>query len=337
MNIFKKLKWSRSIKQITSVSWNEHSTGLGFILLFVLGAIVSWAAQGFNGVPIFITPGNLLMVLRQVSYTGIIALGMTFIIISGGIDLSVGSMMAFVGGIAVFLLKQFPSSSLFGVFIALLCALFLGTVCGFVNGFMVTKGRIAPFIATLGTMAIYRSLILYFSKAANIESGNTEFIKFGPAHILGISLPVWVFIILAVILHLLLNNTRFGRYVCAVGANEQVARYSAINVQLIKLVPYAITGFTVAVSSMLWASRINGIQPSQVGASYELDAIAAVVIGGTSMNGGKGTIIGTVLGAIMLGMINNMLVLGGVSSFLQQAARGLVIIVAVLLQFNSNK
>jgi len=322
---------------IKNFKWNEHSTGLGFILLFILGLFVSAFAQGFQGVPIFITPGNLLMILRQVSYTGIIALGMTFIIISGGIDLSIGSMMAFVGGVAVFLLKQFPVSSLLGVFIALLCALALGIACGFVNGFMVTKGRIAPFIATLGTMAIFRSLILYFSKASNIESGNTEFIKFGPAHILGISLPVWVFFILAAITHLLLNNTRFGRYVCAVGANEQVARYSAINVQLIKFIPYAITGFAVAVSSMLWASRINGIQPSQVGQGYELEAIAAVVIGGTSMNGGKGTIIGTVLGAIMLGMINNMLVLGGVSSFLQQAARGLVIIVAVLLQYNSNK
>jgi ribose transport system permease protein len=322
---------------IKSFKWSEHSTGLGFILLFLLGAIVSWVAQGFYGVPTFITPGNLLMVLRQVSYTGIIALGMTLIITAGGIDLSVGSMMAFVGGVAVFLLQKFPDNSLFAVFVTLLFALAVGTLCGFVNGFMVTKWRIAPFIATLGTMAIFRSLILYFSKASNIVSNNTEFIKFGPAQILGISLPVWVFLILAVITHLLLNNTRFGRYVCAVGANEQVARYSAINVQLIKLIPYAITGFTVAVSAMLWGSRINGIQPSQVGQSYELEAIAAVVIGGTSMNGGKGTIIGTVLGAIMLGMINNMLVLGGVSSFLQQAARGLVIIVAVLLQYNSNK
>ena len=318
-------------------NWNEHSTGLGFILLFALGVLVSAMAQGFRGVPIFVTPANFLMVLRQVSYTGIIALGMTLIIISGGIDLSVGSMMAFVGGVAVFLLKKFPGNSLSGVIIALLFALVFGAFCGFVNGFMVTKGRIAPFIATLGTMAIFRSLILYFSKAANIESTNTMFITFGPAQILGISLPVWIFFILAALMHLLLNNTRFGRYVCAVGANEQVARYSAISVQLIKLIPYVITGFTVAVSSMLWGSRINGIQPSQVGSGYELDAIAAVVIGGTSMNGGKGTIIGTVLGAIMLGMINNMLVLGGVSSFLQQAARGLVIIVAVLLQYNSNK
>ncbi|MDR1575051.1 MAG: ABC transporter permease [Treponema sp.] len=334
-------KWSSSKTGLAAYAanfkWSEHSTGLGFILLFLLGVFVSALAQGFRGAPVFVTPANFLMVLRQVSYTGIIALGMTLVIISGGIDLSVGSMMAFVGGVAVFLLKRFPGNSLFGVLIALLFALVFGVFCGFVNGFMVTRGRIAPFIATLGTMAIFRSLILYFSKAANIESTNTMFITFGPAQILGVSLPVWIFFILAALMHLLLNNTRFGRYVCAVGANEQVARYSAINVQLIKLIPYAITGFMVAVSSMLWGSRINGIQPSQVGSGYELDAIAAVVIGGTSMSGGKGTIIGTVLGAIMLGMINNMLVLGGISSFLQQAARGLVIIVAVLLQYNSNK
>jgi ribose transport system permease protein len=138
-------------------------------------------------------------------------------------------------------------------------------------------------------------------------------------------------------MHFLLNNSRFGRYVCAVGANEQVARYSAINVSFIKMIPYAITGFTVAVTALLWSTRINCIQSSGDGTGYELEAIAAVVIGGTSMSGGKGTIIGTIMGAIMLGIINNMLVLGGVSSFLQQAARGLVIIAAVLLQYNSNK
>ncbi|MDR2767641.1 MAG: ABC transporter permease, partial [Treponema sp.] len=158
------------------------------------------------------------------------------------------------------------------------------------------------------------------------------------AELLWIPVPVWVFVILTVVLHLVLNNTRFGRYVCAVGANEQVARYSAIKINLIKLVPYAITGFTVAVSALLWSSRINCIHSSGDGNGYELDAIAAVVIGGTSMTGGKGSIVGTIMGAVMLGMINNMLLMGGVSSFLQQAAKGLVIIAAVLLQYNnSNK
>jgi ribose transport system permease protein len=310
--------------------WSEHSTGLAFILLFILATIVGW--------PNFLQIRNLTNILRQQSYTGIIALGMTLVIISGGIDLSVGSMMAFVGGVTIYLLNTVPGDSLLGVVVAFLFALIFGTFTGFVNGIMVTQGRIAPFIATLGTMSIFRSLIQYFSGAANIVSKNTIYPLVGSGIFLGIPVPVWVFLILAVSLHVLLNNTRFGRYVCAVGANEQVARYSAINVKLIKLAPYAITGFTVAVTALLWSTRINCIQSSGDGTGYELEAIAAVVIGGTSMSGGKGSIIGTVMGAIMLGMINNMLVLGGVSSFLQQAARGLVIIAAVLLQYNnSNK
>ncbi|MDR2784527.1 MAG: ABC transporter permease [Treponema sp.] len=312
----------------THFKWSEHSTGLGFVLLFIFSTIIGW--------PTFLTIGNLLNIVKQASYTGIIGLGMTLIIISGGIELSVGSMMAFVGGISIYVLNLFPGDSFPAVILTILFALVFGVFCGFVNGFMVTKGRIAPFIATLGTMAIFRSLIQYFSGAANILSKNTIYPRFGPASLLGIPVPVWVFVILTVVVHLLLNNTRFGRYVCAVGANEQVARYSAININLIKLVPYMVTGFTVAVSALLWSSRINCIHSSGDGNGYELEAIAAVVIGGTSMSGGKGTIIGTFLGAVMLMMINNMLVLGGVSSFLQQAARGLVIIAAVLLQYNNN-
>jgi ribose transport system permease protein len=329
---------------LTKFKWSEHTTGLGFLFLFVLAVIISFIGDikdygnGWWGVLNFINPGNLIGIVRQSSYTGIIALGMTLIIISGGIDLSVGSMMAFAGGISIFLLNLFPAASVLGTIIAVLFCLVLGSICGFINGFMVTTGRMAPFIATLGTMAIFRSLIQYFSGAANILSISEVYPKFGPAVILGIPVPVLVFLILTVVLHLLLNNTRFGRYVCAVGANEQVARYSAIKINLIKLVPYIITGFTVAVSALLWSSRINCIHSSGDGNGYELDAIAAVVIGGTSMAGGRGSIIGTLMGAIMLGMINNMLVMGGVSSFLQQAAKGLVIIAAVLLQYNkSNK
>ncbi|GHV84769.1 ABC transporter permease [Spirochaetia bacterium] len=317
--------------------WSEHSTGLGFILLFVLAIFVSWAGQDWYGWPSFLTWGNLSNIVKQASYTGVIGLGMTLIIISGGIDLSVGSMMAFTGGITIFLLNLFPSDSVGGTIIAVLFCLVFGCICGFVNGFMVTKGRIAPFIATLGTMAIFRSLIQYFSGAANIMSESEVYPLFGPAEFFFIPLPVLVFGVLTVVLHLLLNNTRFGRYVCAVGANEQVARYSAININLIKLVPYIITGFTVAVSALLWSSRINCIHSSGDGNGYELEAIAAVVIGGTAMSGGKGSVVGTLLGAIMLGMINNMLVLGGVSSFLQQAARGVVIIAAVLLQYKNTK
>jgi len=328
---------SQSLSGFRRFKWSEHSTGLGFIMLFFLGIIVSWMGQGFEGWPSFLSFWNLSNIVKQSSYTGIIGLGMTLIIISGGIDLSVGSMMAFVGGITIFFLNLFSPTSVVGTLLSVVLCLVLGCVCGFVNGFLTTTGRIAPFIATLGTLAIFRSLIQYFSGAANILSISEVYPLFGPAEFLFIPLPVWVFGIFTVVLHLVLNNTRFGRYVCAVGANEQVARYSAIKINLIKLVPYIITGFTVAVSALLWSSRINCIHSSGDGNGYELEAIAAVVIGGTAMTGGKGSVVGTLLGAIMLGMINNMLVLGGVSSFLQQAARGLVIIAAVLLQYKNTK
>jgi ribose transport system permease protein len=305
----------------------EHSTGLAFLLLFFLAVVVGW--------PNFLQPQNLLNILRQISYTGIIGLGMTLIIISGGIDLSVGSMAAFTGGITIYFLNAFGADSVMGVVLAVLFAMVLGAFCGLFNGVLVTRGRIAPFIATLGTMSVFRSLIQYISGAGNIMSLNKIYPDVGAGVVLGIPVPVFVFFGVAAILHVVLNNTRFGRYVCAVGANEQVARYSAVNVALTRLIPYVITGATVGITALLWSSRLNSINSSDC-VNYELDAIAAAVIGGTSMSGGKGTVIGTVLGAVMLGLINNMLVLGGVSSYLQQAAKGLVIIAAVLLQY-SNK
>ncbi len=305
--------------------FSEHSTGMAFILVFILASIVGW--------PTFLQTRNMTNILRQVSYTGIIGLGMTLIIISGGIDLSVGSMTAFVGGITIFFLNTLPPNSHWSVLLAGVFAVIFGAFCGLFNGILVTKGRIAPFIATLGTMSIFRSLIQYFSGAGNILSVNTVYSEVGTGRFLGLPVPVWMFFIIAIILHVVLNNTRFGRYVCAVGANEQVARYSAVQVVKTRMIPYIITGATVGMTALLWSSRLNSINSSDC-IYYELDAIAAVVIGGTSMTGGKGTVIGTVLGAIMLGMINNMLVLGGISSYLQQAAKGLVIIAAVLLQYN---
>ncbi len=305
----------------------ENTTFVAFILLFILAAIIGW--------PNFLRPQNLINITRQISYTGIIALGMTFVIIAGGIDLSVGSMTAFVGGLGIFIINSFPSESYLAMVLVVVFAIVCGAACGFINGFVIVKWKIAPFIATLGLMSIYRSLIIYFTKAGTIQSVSVHFPEIGSGYFLGLPIPVWCFILLAVVLHNLLNNTKFGRYVCAVGTNEQVALYSAINVAKIKWIPYIITGATVGLTSLMWTSRLNSINPADAGASYELDAIAAVVIGGTSMSGGKGSIIGTVIGAIMLGIINNMLVMAGVSSFLQDAARGLVIIAAVLMQFKN--
>jgi ribose transport system permease protein len=303
--------------------FTKYAPLFALILLFGISAVAS---------PYFLQVRNLLNILRQVSYTGVIGLGMTFVIISGGIDLSVGSAAAFTGGLAVLMLNRF-GGGVPAIILAILVGLVVGTLTGMFNGLIVTKGKIAPFIVTLGTMSIFRSLTLYMANAGEFRSASAIYPEIGSGSFAGIPIPVWIFFVLAAICHILLNNTRFGRYVCAVGSNERVAIYSAIKVNLIKFVTYLITGFTVGVTSITLSSRLNSISSTNAGIFYELDAIAAVVIGGTSMSGGSGTIQGTVIGAIILGIINNMLNMLGVSPYLQGTVKGLVIILAVLLQY----
>lgn len=301
----------------------KYAPIFALVILFILSSLAS---------PYFLQIRNITNILRQSSYTGIIALGMTFVIISGGIDLSVGSMVALVGGVIIVLLNHFGGTPM-AITWAILAGLCLGLLVGGINGLIVTKGKIAPFIATLGTMSIFRSLTLYISNAGEFRSASDVYPVIGSGYILGLPIPVWVFFIMAAIFHVVLNNTRFGRYVCAVGSNEKVAVYSAIKIDRVKLMTYALTGLAVAVTSIMLSSRLNSLSSSNAGVFYELDAIAAVVIGGTSMSGGSGTIIGTVIGAIILGMINNMLNMIGVSPYLQGTVKGLVIIFAVLVQY----
>lgn len=296
---------------------------ISMILLFIIASFAS---------PYFLQVRNILNILRQVSYTGIIALGMTFVIISGGIDLSVGSMTALVGGIAILILNA-TGATIGSIILAIAAAIAFGALFGAFNGLVITRFKIAPFIVTLGTMTIYRSLTLYLINAGEYRSRSMEYQNIGSGLFLGIPIPVWIFLLLAVLLHVVLNNTRYGRYVCAVGANEQVARYSAIKVARTKFMTYVITGMTVGVTAIMISSRLNSISSSNAGLSYELDAIAAVIIGGTSMSGGSGTVLGTVVGAVVLGIINNMLNMMGVSPYLQGTVKGLVIIFAVLLQY----
>ena len=301
----------------------KYAPIFALVILFILSALAS---------PYFLQVRNITNILRQSSYTGIIALGMTFVIISGGIDLSVGSMVALVGGVVIVLLNHFGGDPM-AITWAILAGLCLGVLVGGINGLIVTKGKIAPFIATLGTMSIFRSLTLYISNAGEFRSASDVYPVIGSGYFLGLPIPVWIFFIMAAIFHVVLNNTRFGRYVCAVGSNEKVAIYSAIKIDRVKLMTYALTGLAVAVTSIMLSSRLNSLSSSNAGVFYELDAIAAVVIGGTSMSGGSGTIIGTVIGAIILGMINNMLNMIGVSPYLQGTVKGLVIIFAVLVQY----
>jgi ribose transport system permease protein len=212
-------------------------------------------------------------------------------------------------------------------------ALLCGAAAGLLNGLVTVKGRIAPFIVTLGTMSIYRSLALYIAGAGEFRAEHEAYHEIGTGYALGLPVPALVFLALAVVFHVILNNTRYGRYVLAVGASEEVARYSAIRVNLVKCVTYVIAGVSVGVTAVLVSSRLNSISSSSDGIMYELDAIAAVVIGGTSMSGGKASIAGTMIGAIILGIINNMLVMMEVSPYLQGTVKGAVIIIAVLLQY----
>lgn len=295
---------------------------LALLVLVILSSLAS---------PYFLQVQNLLNILRQVSYTGIVALGMTFVIIAGGIDLSVGSMMALVGAAAILTLNR-TGGDTGSIVLAALAALAAGTVLGFLNGLGVTKGRIAPFIVTLGTMAIFRSLTLYVADAGEIRSVSMTYGEIGMSGFLRVPTPVWVWLFLAVALNVLLNDTRYGRHVCAVGSNERVAQYAAIPVDRVRLGTYVITGLMVGVSAVLLSSRLNSLSSSGFGRDYELDTIAAVIIGGTPMTGGRGSIWGTVVGAIILGIINNMLNMLGVSPYLQGTVKGAVIIAAVLMQ-----
>ncbi|OIP74892.1 MAG: ribose ABC transporter permease [Candidatus Infernicultor aquiphilus] len=304
------------------LNYERYGSLFILILLFIISSIAS---------PYFLQLQNILNILRQVSYTGIIALGMTFVIIGGGIDLSVGSMTALVGGIIILVLNHF-GGGIGAIIISILFGLLLGIIGGTINGLLITKGRIAPFIVTLGTMAIFRSLTLYIISAGEFRSKSEIFPSIGMGSFLFIPIPIWIFIGLAIVFHIILNNTRYGRYICAIGSNEKVAQYAAINVDRVRVISYIIVGISVAISSFLLSSRLNSISSSNAGLNFELDAISAVVIGGTSMAGGSGYISGAVFGAILLGIINNMLNMLGVSPYLQGTVKGLLIIGAVLLQ-----
>ncbi len=290
----------------------------GLLLLIIIVSILN---------PSFLSIANIFNVLRQVSISAIIAFGMTFVILTGGIDLSVGSTLALTGAIAASLL-----ASGMDPFLTMGIALIIGLILGAINGVVITKGKVAPFIATLATMTIYRGLTLVFTEGRPISGlgDHYSFQLFGKGYFLGFPVPVVTMIIAFFILYFILQKTTFGRRVYAVGGNEEAAKLSGINTDRVKIAVYAITGFFAALSALILTSRLNSAQPT-AGESYELDAIAAVVLGGTSLNGGKGWIFGTLIGALIIGVLNNGMNLIGVSSFWQQVVKGIVILLAVLM------
>lgn len=291
---------------------------IGLILLVIIISILNSA---------FLEPSNLFNLLRQVSINGLIAFGMTFVILTGGIDLSVGSTLALSSALVAILM-------VFGVdgIIAIIIGCIFGAVLGAINGFLITLGKMAPFIATLATMTVFRGVTLVITDGNPITNlnGSYAFKLFGRGYFIGIPVPAITMFITFIILYVILHKTIFGRQTYAMGGNEKAAFISGIKVNKLKVCIYGLAGLMSALAGAILTSRLNSAQPT-AGMSYELDAIAAVVLGGTSLTGGKGRIVGTLIGVLIIGVLNNGLNLLGVSSFYQQVVKGVVIIIAVLI------
>jgi ribose transport system permease protein len=302
---------------------------IALIVIFVIGVFVNEA---------FLSAGNLSNILARSSFIGIVAIGATFVITTGGIDLSVGSMAAFISGCMILLMnglmETFDSLVLI-IFLAVLASAAIGALAGLVNGLLTTKAKIEAFIVTLGTMGIYRSLVTYMADGGTLSLNFTLGDVYSEVYygtLLGLPYPVWVFLAVAILGYVLLNMTVFGRHCFAVGSNESVARYSAINVDRVKTATYILQGLCVSIATIIYVPRL-GSASGQTGILWELEAIAAVIIGGTMLKGGYGRIWGTVVGALILTLIGNILNLtDAVSNYLNGAVQGAIVIVAVYLQ-----
>lgn len=295
---------------------------LGLILIVVSLSIV-------NGD--FLTASNFFNVLRQISINALIAFGMTFVILTGGIDLSVGSILALSSSLAAGLMAGGMNT-----WLAVIIGLIGGMLMGMINGILITKGKVAPFIATLATMTVFRGLTLVYTQGKPITGFKEDFSFVGKGYFLQIPMPIiWMAVSFAV-LYIILKHTTFGRRVYALGSNEEATWLSGINTSRVKIMVYSISGLLAATSGMILSSRLNSAQPT-AGGAFELDAIAAVVLGGTSLSGGKGWIVGTLIGAMIIGVLDNGLNLLNVSSFYQQVVKGIVILIAVLLDRSKSK
>ena len=299
--------------------FDKYRSLIALALLVVVVSILS---------PSFLTTKNIFNVLRQTSVNAIIAAGMTFVILTGGIDLSVGSILAISGAVCASMLVSGTN-----MIIAIIVALAIGAVVGFLNGFIISKGKLQPFIATLATMTVFRGLTLVFTDGKPITLGSGDlavaFGKIGGGSIFGIPTPAIIMIVVFLVCGYVLNNTTMGRHTYALGSNEDAAKLSGLNTDKIKIAVYTISGILAAVAGII-TSRLYSAQPT-AGNSYELDAIAAVVLGGTSLTGGKGKISKTIVGALIMGVLSNALNLLDVSSYYQMMVKGVVILIAVLL------
>lgn len=291
---------------------------LVLLLLFVVLSITS---------PVFLTEDNLITILRQISINMFLALGMTMVIILAGIDLSVGAIVALSGTLTVGLIVN----SGIPIVVAILIGLLLGTVIGFLNGSVITLFKLPAFIVTLATMNIARGIAYLYSGGQSARITNDAYTTIGTGKLFGIlPLPVLYMLVLIIVFSIILNKTRFGTYIYAIGGNREAARLSGVPIKKVEIAVYTVTGFLAALAGIVLSARMYSGQPS-VGQGYEMDAIAACVLGGVSMSGGRGRISGTVLGAIVIGVISNGLNLLGVSSFWQLVVKGIIILIAILV------
>jgi ribose transport system permease protein len=320
------------------------STGISLMVMIILQTV----ALGFN----FASFGewyttwaqNWINILRNNSGIGIVALGMTLVILSGGIDLAVGSTLVVIGAVVMMMIDTGPMGILLGwgitgipaYILAIIVGIVVGWILGEMNGVLITNGKLPPFIATLGTMKIFRSVTQHFMQ------GYTPLV---PKEFLGIAsfqiggqliMPIIYWVLVAIILYIVSTRTTFGRQIIAVGSNERATQLSGINVNNIKRGIYALTGVLVSLAAIIQVSRIGSMDYANAGSGYEMDAISAVIVGGTRMSGGKGTILGTVIGTLIIAVMNNLLNLLGVPPFLREAFKGIIVIGAVFLQKKEN-
>ena len=314
---------------MTKIDLKTAGPFIALVALFIIGIFVNDA---------FLSAGNVSNILARSSFIGIVAIGATFVITTGGIDLSVGSMAAFISGCMILLMNALMStfdSLITIIFLAVLASAAIGALAGMINGLLTTKAKIEAFIVTLGTMGIYRSLVTYMADGGTLSLNFTIGDVYSEVYygtLLGLPYPVWVFLAVAIIGYVLLNMTVFGRHCFAVGSNDSVAHYSAINVDRVKTATYILQGLCVSIATIIYVPRL-GSASGQTGILWELEAIAAVIIGGTMLKGGYGRIWGTVVGALILTLIGNILNLtDAVSNYLNGAVQGVIVIVAVYLQ-----
>lgn len=318
---------SRAEKRWLNLDMRALSPFIALIVLVAAGALIN---------PDFLTASNLLNVVTRSAFIAIIAVGATFVIAGGGLDLSVGSMAALVAGVMILTLNGLGSADFSTLALGMLVAVGLGAACGLANGLIVTFGRIEPFIVTLGTMGIFRSLVIWLAAGGTITMRNSELrelyrpVYFGS--VAGIPVPIVAFLVVAAIGALILYKTSFGRHVIAIGSNEDVARYSGVPIWRVRTLTYIIQGICVGIAILVYVPRLGSATPT-TGLLWELQAITAVVIGGTALRGGLGRVWGTVVGAIILELVANIMVLSNfVSEFLVGAVQGAIIIIAMLVQ-----